>query len=140
MNCVQLRRERRGAEGAATSRPPSTLANVGFDLGWPRFGPAGRELGLVLLVHHLADPRDDGDEGRPDELDVFEQRGEIALRGEVARAARAERPEHDDASERVIHRHVVDRDHRAASGARHAMLLMRSPNIAPLGKPVLPEV
>ena len=124
---IQVRGHRRGPEGRGHQPAADlTLANVGFDLGWPRFGPAGRELGPVALVNHFADARDQVDERRPDALHIVEQRGEIALRSEVTRATRGQRPECEDAAERVVHRHVVDRDHRACIGcapcnAAHAL-------------------
>ena len=75
-------------------------------------GHAAVDLALDLLEQHLPDAGDEVELGGAHQREVVEQGGQVALGGEVGRAARAERGVQDDAAHDVADGHEVQRDRR----------------------------
>ena len=103
------------APNAAVDQPSAevAIAHVGFHgrrvaarrtRGAIRPGTAGRPSRRCAVTKLM-------NVGRTS-CDVLEQRRQVGLRGEIAGAAGGERPERQDAAERMVHRHVVEHDER----------------------------
>ncbi len=112
----------RSRPGHRDELPPTDQADAAFVehllLGDAVHRPAV-DLALYLLVDHLPDPGHEGHLRRPDQRDVLQQGGQVALRGEVDDAAVGERAVDGAAAHHVAHRQEAQ-DYRRQRG-----LLMR---------------
>ena len=102
----------------ASTRPPricSRMAVVSSSAGVVRWPPASVRRSSsrwIVVEEHFADPRHQAQGGGPHQRQVVEQRRQIALGGEIARAAVGQGQDHVAVADQVAHRHVAQRDDR----------------------------
>ncbi|CAB4853385.1 unannotated protein [freshwater metagenome] len=119
-------RRRAGDDGDnAVAHEPG--AHLGHHLGLDLVDVAARraavrDRGEEVTVDHVEDAREQGELGGSGELHIFEERGHVGTRGEVARAATRQSGVHLAAAHLVVERCEAQPYHWDGDAAHHAEL------------------